>query len=147
MLCLLARRGVRSLRLYAFRGYYPSMGSTYFLAQFIGLLLLSVGASMLFQNTVFMNVLNDVTGDRTSLFMVGVILLLSGLSVVLTHNIWNAGFLPLVITLIGWFLILRGIISMFVPGDGTARMIRYEILKVSPMSKPTISRVRPGDPK
>ena len=28
------------------------MGSTYFLAQLIGLLLLSVGASMLFQNTV-----------------------------------------------------------------------------------------------
>src|SRR5260370_29076380 len=116
MLCLLARRGVRSLRLYAFRGYYPSMGSTYFLAQLIGLLLLSVGASMLFQKTVFMNVLNDVTGDRTSLFMVGVILLLSGLSVVLTHNIWNSGFLPLVITLIGWVLILRGILSMFVPG-------------------------------
>jgi hypothetical protein len=101
------------------------MGSTYFLAQLIGLLLLSVGASMLFQKTVFMKVLKDVTGDRTSLFMVGVILLLSGLSVVLTHNIWNAGFLPLVITLIGWVLVLRGILSMFVLGDGIARMIRW----------------------
>ena len=50
-------------------------------------------------------------------------LLLSGLSVVLTHNIWNAGFLPLVITLTGWVLILRGIMSMFVPGDSIARMI------------------------
>jgi hypothetical protein len=101
------------------------MGSTYFLAQLIGLVLLSVGASMLFQKTVFMKVLNDITGNRSSLFMVGVILLLSGLSVVLTHNIWNAGFLPLVITLIGWVLILRGIVSMFVPGDGIARMISW----------------------
>jgi hypothetical protein len=64
--------------------------------------------------------------------MVGVILLLSGLSVVLTHNIWNAGFLPLVITLIGWVLILRGILSMFVPGDGIARRIRW--LKVEEFS-------------
>jgi hypothetical protein len=78
---------------------------------------------MLFQKTVFMKVLNDITGNRSSLFVVGVILLLSGLSEVLTHNIWNAGFPPLVITLIGWVLILRGIVSMFVPGDGIARMI------------------------
>jgi hypothetical protein len=87
---------------------------------------------MLFRKTVFMKVLNDVTGDRTSLLMVGVILLLSGLSVVLTHNIWNAGFLPLVITLIGWVLILRGILSMFVLGDGIVRMIRW--LKVEEFS-------------
>ena len=57
--------------------------------------------------------------------MVGVMLLLSGLSVVLTHNIWNAGFLPLVITLTGWVLILRGIMSMFVPGGSIARMISW----------------------
>jgi hypothetical protein len=108
------------------------MGSTYFLAQLIGLVLLSVGASILFQKRVFMKVLNNITGNRSSLFMVGVILLLSGLSVVLTHNIWNAGFLPLVITLIGWILILRGIMSMFVPGDGIARMISW--LKVEELS-------------
>jgi len=57
--------------------------------------------------------------------MAGIVLLLSGLSVVLTHNIWNAGFLPLVITRIGWVLIVRGILSMFVPGDGIVRMIRW----------------------
>ena len=64
--------------------------------------------------------------------MVGIVLLLLGLSVVLTHNIWNAGFLPLVITLIGWVLILRGILSMFVPGYGIARMISW--LKVEEFS-------------
>jgi hypothetical protein len=109
------------------------MASTYFLARLIGLLLLSIGASMLFQKTVFMKVLNDVTGDRTSLFMVGVILLLAGLSVVLTHNIWNAGFLPLAVTLIGWVLILRGLLSMFVPSDGIARLIRWA--KVEELSR------------
>jgi hypothetical protein len=79
-----------------------------------------------------MKVLNDIAGNRSSLFMVGVILLLSGLSVVPAHNIWNAGLLPLVITLIGWVLILRGIMSMFVPGDGIARMISW--LKVEELS-------------
>jgi hypothetical protein len=101
------------------------MASTYFLAQLIGLLLLSVGASVLLRKTLFMKALNDITGNSTSLFMAGIVLLLLGLSVVLTHNIWHAGFLPLVITLIGWILILRGIVSMFVPGHGISRMIRW----------------------
>jgi hypothetical protein len=101
------------------------MRSTYFLAQLIGLLQIFVGASILFQKRVFMRVLNDLAENRTALFMVGVALLVSGLSVVLTHNVWNAGFLPLVITLIGWILILRGILSMFMSGDGVARMIRW----------------------
>jgi hypothetical protein len=101
------------------------MTSTVFLARLIGLFLLSVDASVLFQKAMFMAVLNNLTENRTSLFMVGVVLLLCGLSVVLTHNVWNDGFLPLVVTLIGWVLILRGVISMFVPGDGVARMIRW----------------------
>jgi hypothetical protein len=79
-----------------------------------------------------MKVLNELTENRTALFMVGVLLLLAGLSVVLIHNIWRSGFLPLVITLIGWILILRGIASMFVPGDGIVRLIR--VMKVEEFS-------------
>jgi len=101
------------------------MPLTYFLAQLIGLLLLSIGVSILFQGKVFIKVLNDITENRTTLFMVGVVLLLSGLLVVLSHNIWNAGFLPLVVTVCGWVLILRGLVSMFVPGHGVTRMVRW----------------------
>jgi hypothetical protein len=104
------------------------MPLTYFLAQLIGLLLLSMGASMLFQKKVFMNVLNDITENRATLFMVGVVLFLCGLSIVLTHNIWNAGFLSLVITLIGWVLILRGLACLFMPGHSITRIM--QLLKV-----------------
>jgi hypothetical protein len=108
------------------------MPLTYFLARLIGLFLLSIGASLLFQKKVFIKVLNDVTENRTTLFTFGVILFVCGLSIVLSHNIWNAGFLPLIITLIGWVLTLRGVSSMFIPGDNMARMIRW--LKVEELS-------------
>lgn len=101
------------------------MPLTHFLAQLIGLLLLSIGVSLLFQGKVFMKALNDITENRTTLFMVGVVLFFCGLSIVLAHNIWNAGFLSLVITLIGWVLILRGLASMFIPGHGITRMVRW----------------------
>jgi hypothetical protein len=100
------------------------MDSTYFIAQFIGLMLLSVGASLLFQGKVFMKMLNDITENRSTLFMVGIVLFLGGASIVLTHNVWNAGFLSTVVTLIGWVLILRGLGSMFMPGHSITRMVR-----------------------
>jgi uncharacterized membrane protein YfcA len=108
------------------------MPLTNFLAQVIGLLLLSMGISMLFQKKVFMTVLNDITENRTTLFMVGVVLFLCGLSIVLTHNIWNAGFLPLVISLIGWVLMLRGLASMFMPGHSITRIM--QLVKVEEFS-------------
>jgi hypothetical protein len=86
--------------------------------------LLVVGASVLLQRAVFIAVLNDLIENRTALFMTGLVLLLLGLFVVLVHNVWNAGFLPLILTLIGWLLVLRGLLSMFVPGHEIARLVR-----------------------
>jgi hypothetical protein len=101
------------------------MAATRFLAELIGLLQLSLGVSLLFQKAVFIKVLTDLTANRSALFMVGVLLLLAGLAIVLTHNIWTGGVLTIAITLIGWILILRGLASMFLPGDGMPRMIRW----------------------
>jgi hypothetical protein len=50
---------------------------------------------------------------------------LAGVAIVLAHNILTGGPLTIAITLIGWILILRGVASMFVPGDGGFRMIRW----------------------
>jgi hypothetical protein len=108
------------------------MALTFFLAQFIGLMLLAVGASLLFQSKVFMKVLTDITENRSTLFMVGMVLYLGGIAIVLTHNIWSAGPLTVVITLIGWVLILRGVASMFLPGQSMTRMIR--VFKVEEFS-------------
>ena len=85
------------------------MATTYFLARLIGLFMLSVGAGVLLQSAVFISVLNDLVASRTALFMTGLALLLLGLLVVLDHNVWNAGFPALAVTLIGWLLILRGL--------------------------------------
>jgi hypothetical protein len=97
---------------------------TYFLARLIGLFLLSIGVSLLFQKKVFLGVLNDITGNRHLLFGVGVILFVCGIAIVLSHNVWHGDFLAIVVTLIGWVLSLRGAISMFMPGDSVARLVR-----------------------
>lgn len=100
------------------------MSLTLYLAQFIGWMLLAVGASLLFQGKVFIKALSDITENRSTLFMVGMALYLSGIAIVLTHNIWRGDVLTVVVTLIGWVLILRGVASMFMPGQSMARVIR-----------------------
>ncbi|MHB8085274.1 MAG: hypothetical protein ACYDHZ_05580 [Dehalococcoidia bacterium] len=98
---------------------------THFLAQLLGLFLLSLGATELFQKKVFMKVLTEALGNPVALFTWGIVLFVSGLLIVLSHNIWNAGFLALFVTLIGWALTLRGVSSMFIPGDVIARLVRW----------------------
>ena len=97
---------------------------TLFLAKLIGLMLLAVGASLLFQGKVFIQVLWDITENRATLFMVGMALYLGGAAIVLTHNIWSGGLLTVAITLIGWALVLRGVASMFLPSHSMTRVIR-----------------------
>jgi hypothetical protein len=80
------------------------MTLTYFLAQVLGLFCLVLGAS-LFQKKVFAEVVDDIVSNRALMYMVGVISLGLGLMVVLSHNIWNQGLLPLVARSSGglWF--------------------------------------------
>jgi len=100
------------------------MSLTSFLAQFIGWMLLAVGASLLFQGKVFIKTLSDITENRSTLFMVGMALYLGGVAIVLANNIWRGGVLTVVVTLLGWVLILRGLASMFMPGHSMTRVIR-----------------------
>jgi hypothetical protein len=47
------------------------------------------------------------------LLLVGVITLVAGLAIVLGHNIWSGGVLPVIITLVGWFTLIKGLLLLF----------------------------------
>jgi hypothetical protein len=99
------------------------MTLTHFLAQAIGLFCLVLGAS-LFRKKIFSEVVDDIVANRALLYLVGVISLGLGLMVVLTHNIWNAGLLPLIVTIIGWAMVLKGIFATYVSRDTIAHWSR-----------------------
>jgi len=44
----------------------------------------------------------------------GTLLFVAGLSIIRDHNRWTSGW-PVLVTLIGWFLILGGLVRMFAP--------------------------------
>jgi len=47
-------------------------------------------------------------------YLVGILLFVTGLSIVCIHNIWIRGW-PFLITLLGWFFIFSGLFRMFAP--------------------------------
>jgi hypothetical protein len=47
------------------------------------------------------------------LFVVGVIAVAAGLAMLLGHNVWSGGVLPVVVTLTGWLMLIEGSMLLF----------------------------------
>jgi len=47
-----------------------------------------------------------------------VFMLLGGLALVLRHNVWHGGAATVLVTLVGWILLLRGILLVFISPGG-----------------------------
>src|SRR5581483_7366992 len=78
---------------------------------------LILGAAMLVYQPPLLTAIDLAAHDRSALFMLGAGGLIAGLAMVLTHNVWRRGLCPLVVTVIGWFMLIRGILVIFVPTD------------------------------
>jgi vacuolar-type H+-ATPase subunit I/STV1 len=52
-----------------------------------------------------------------ALFIIGLITLLVGLAMILVHNIWSGGALPVTITILGWLTLIKGLLFLFLSPD------------------------------
>ena len=91
-----------------------------FLAQVIGCYLFLMSIAMLVHQQRFKKTMSDLLGDATLITLSGGICLAVGLLIVVDHNIWVPDW-PVLITLIGWILLLQGLMRLFVP-DAFVRM-------------------------
>ncbi len=49
------------------------------------------------------------------LWVLAVTTLTLGLAMVLAHNVWSGGALPVVVTLVGWAVLIKGLLFLFLP--------------------------------
>jgi hypothetical protein len=90
------------------------MMASIFLARLLGPLFLIVGASILFNPKVFHDIAAEVVRSATLVYLFGFIDFAAGLAIVLSHNVWLMGW-PVLITLIGWLLLIRGTVRVLIP--------------------------------
>jgi hypothetical protein len=95
---------------------------TIFLSRLIGLLLILVSLAMLLQKQTMLEITYALLHDRPLLLIVGLIALIGGLAMVLGHNVWSGGILPVVVTVFGWVILIRGSLILFLPADVMVRL-------------------------
>ena len=96
---------------------------TIFLSRLLGLLMLVVSLAMFLHRQAMAETASLVVHDRPLLFILGLITLVAGLAMVLAHNIWSGGALPIVITLFGWITLIRGLILLLAPPDALVSLV------------------------
>lgn len=91
-----------------------------FFAQVIGVYLFLWSLAMLIHATRYKKTMHEFLGNSALMAFAGGISLILGLIIVTTHNIWVTEW-PILITVIGWLLILQGVMRIMFP-DSTAKI-------------------------
>jgi len=102
---------------------------TIFLARLIGVFEILIALSMLMHKQAFVELITAMLQDRPLLFFISIITVIAGLAIILSHNIWFGGALPVVVTLFGWAILLKGLLSLFFPPEvmiSTLDILRFE---------------------
>jgi len=96
---------------------------TIFLARFLGSFFVIFG--LLFIITKQLGKTIEMTDDKSFVISTGYITLLMGLVTVILHNVWVADW-RVVITLLGWFTLIKGIMKVGFPEQIHKQAQRFE---------------------
>ena len=101
------------------------MDTSLFLAKLIGPTLLAISAAMLVNQDNMRDMATDFLEHRGLIFLAGILTLLGGLAIVLTHNVWEWRW-PVIITIFGWLSVIGGVFRIVFPDSvksiGTAML-------------------------
>jgi hypothetical protein len=92
------------------------METSIFLARLLGPSMLVVGLGLLLNRASFRALSREVIGSPALIYIAGLIAFVGGLAIVLTHNVWVAGW-PVIITIFGWASLLAGVFRIVFPAS------------------------------
>jgi len=96
---------------------------TVYLGRLLGLFTLITSFWLLTERQNTLSTIPALLGDRPAMVIFAIIGLAGGLAIVLAHNIWSGGVLPILVTLIGWVMLIRGVLFLFLPPEATLRIL------------------------
>ena len=93
---------------------------TIFLARFIGLFALSVGVGCLVRGNA---VVESAVSNGPVMLVYALVSLAAGLAMILGHNVWSGGTLPVVVTSVGWLILAKGLVLFFATPEALTRFL------------------------
>jgi uncharacterized membrane protein len=85
-----------------------------FIAKLLGPIYVLVGIALLFRPQAFRALLQEFIASPVLIYLAGVLGLLGGWALVLSHNVWTLDW-RLIITLLGWVMVVRAVVTIFRP--------------------------------
>ena len=100
---------------------------TLFLSKLIGLYCILAALSMMTRRQATLETVTALLQNPSMMLILGVITLAAGLAMVLAHNIWSGGALAVVVTLVGWITLLKGLLFLFLPPEKEAGLFLVQL--------------------
>jgi len=102
---------------------------TLFLGKLLGVFCILIGLVMLVDRARFLRLVDGLIRDEALMFVVALVTVAAGLAMVLGHNVWSGGVLPVVVTLVGWLSFAKGAALLLLPRASFSRFyaaMQYE---------------------
>jgi hypothetical protein len=113
------------------------MATSTFLAKLIGPIMLVVGVAVFVNAAVFRAMADEFLRNRALMYLSGLLIMPVGIAIILTHNVWVAGW-PVLITVLGWLMAIGGAIRILIPDK--LEPIGRNLLK-TPMMTPIVGGI------
>lgn len=101
------------------------MENSVFIARIFGLCYLIIGAGLLLNQKFWRDVMEDFSKSAVAILFGGMFALVVGVVIILTHNVWVANW-TVMITIIGWIALIKGIWMIVFPGTVSKFMKIYQ---------------------
>jgi len=88
---------------------------TKYISRLLGFYSVLVALAMISHRQETVGMLSRLTNHAGAPVVIGLLAFAVGLAIVLGHNKWSGGALPVVITLIGWWSMAKGMLCLFLP--------------------------------
>jgi len=99
---------------------------TIFLAKLLGLVLAAVSLSVLIQGQRMAGLLDRFMHDQPLVLVSSIFTVACGVAILLVHNHFSGGALPVIVTLLGWLLTIKGLLLLLLPSDVQINLISAE---------------------
>ena len=90
---------------------------TVFLSRLIGLYCVLISLAMFAHKQAIVNIEDALIHSPALLFIGGILTMVAGLAVVLGHNVWSGGALPVIVSVLGWVALVKGSLFLFLPPE------------------------------
>jgi hypothetical protein len=97
---------------------------TRYLGRLLGIFLLIFAVGQFTQRSAMVEIASEITAAPALLLICGMVTVVAGLAIVLAHNVWRGGATPVIVTILGWLLLIKGAALIVVPSSGWAGALR-----------------------